>query len=149
MIHIPRKLLIGAIAIGLLLMAGIATLAVTHAVAAVPVHSSSNPPAAHGSLSLPTGKSGVASVHTPGNSPPADQAAIHYVDAHYPGRGQARVLVTEPDVDRGVAVYDVRILAPNGTIYVVHVQQSNNAVLWANQAESQAPTPSDKVQADK
>jgi len=134
--HIPRKLLPGAIAIALLLIAGIAALAATHAVAAVPVYTSGNPPAAHGSLSSPTGKSGVASVHTPGNPPAADKAALHYVDAHYPGSGQARVLETEPDVDRGVAVYDVRILAPNGTIYVVHVQQSNNAVLWANRAES-------------
>jgi hypothetical protein len=147
--HIPRKLLISTIALALVLLAGFAALAATHAVAAVPVYSSGNLPAAHGSLSSPAGKSEVAVVPTAGNPPAADRAAIRYVDAHYPGSGQARVLQTEPDVDRGVAVYDVRIQAPNGTIYVVHVQQSNNAVLWANRAESQVPTPSDKEQADK
>ncbi|MHB1598114.1 MAG: PepSY domain-containing protein [Acidimicrobiales bacterium] len=65
----------------------------------------------------------------------ADQAAVNYVDSHYPGPGAAQLLKTEPDVDRGVAVYDVRVAAPNGTTYVVHVQQSNEAVLFANPAE--------------
>ncbi|GAC1565479.1 MAG: hypothetical protein NVS3B14_03340 [Ktedonobacteraceae bacterium] len=141
--HIPRKLFVGALAFALLLIVGTAALAATHTVAAVPVHSSGNPLAVHGALSSATGKSGVASVHTtPGNPPAADKTAIQYVDTHYPGSGKARVLATEPDVDRGVAVYDVRIQAPNGAIYVVHVQRSNNAVLWANRAENQAPTTS-------
>jgi len=75
--------------------------------------------------------------------PPADKVATQYVVTHYPGKGQARVLETEADIDRGVAVYDVRILAPNGTIFVVHVQRSNNTVLWVNRAESQNLNPQD------
>ena len=71
----------------------------------------------------------------------ADQAAVSYVDSHYPGPGAAHVLKTETDVDRGVAVYDVRVVAPSGTTYVVHVQQSNGAVLFANPAEHQVTPP--------
>jgi hypothetical protein len=78
-----------------------------------------------------------ASVSSPDGSSPADAAAIRYVEAQYPGSGQARVLGTEADHKHGAAVYDVRILAPNGTVSVVHVQQRNNVVLSANQAESQ------------
>ncbi len=72
-----------------------------------------------------------------GNPADAGSTALAYVQAHYPGSGTGQILKTEPDVDRGVAVYDVRTLAPNGTIYVVHVQQSNDAVLWVNTAERQ------------
>jgi hypothetical protein len=75
---------------------------------------------------------------TTGGASGADQAAAHYVDIHYPGAGTARVLKTEPDVERGVPVYDVRILAPDGTTYVVHVRQAGDAVLSANPAEHQA-----------
>ena len=71
----------------------------------------------------------------------ADQAAVNYVDSHYPGPGAARVLKTEPDVERGVRVYDVRVLAPDATTYVVHVRQSNGTVLSANPAEHQAAAP--------
>ncbi len=67
----------------------------------------------------------------------ADAAAIHYVNAHYPGSGQATVQKTEADHEHGIPVYDVRLLAPNGTVYVVHVQQSNTTVLTANRAENQ------------
>ncbi len=70
-----------------------------------------------------------------------DQAAVSYVDSHYPGPGTARALKTEPDVERGVPVCDVRVLAPNGTTYVVHVQQSNDGVLFANPAEQQPVEP--------
>ena len=62
---------------------------------------------------------------------------MNYVKTHYSGHRAARILQTERDVDRGVRVYDVRILAPNGTVYVVHVGQRNNRVLWVNRAESQ------------
>lgn len=75
----------------------------------------------------------------------ADQAAISYVASHYPGPGQARVLATEPDTERGQAVYDVRVLAPDGTVYVVHVSRAGDAVLWADRAESQAAGPSGKA----
>ncbi|MCL4543638.1 MAG: PepSY domain-containing protein [Chloroflexi bacterium] len=85
-----------------------------------------------------------------GNGPTAaDNAAISYVDATYPGSGQASILKTEPDVDRGVAVYDVRVLAPNGTTYVVHIQQSNDTVLWANRAESQSTSSTGGASADQ
>ncbi len=67
----------------------------------------------------------------------ADQAAATFIQARHPGQGSVRVLATEPDVDHGVAVYDVRILGPDGVVYVVQVQRSNNKVLSANRAESQ------------
>ncbi|MHB1469241.1 MAG: PepSY domain-containing protein [Solirubrobacteraceae bacterium] len=70
----------------------------------------------------------------------AERTAVHYVDSHHSGRGSARVLAAEPDVDRGVPVFDVRVLAPNGATYVVHVARSNDAVLYANLAENQAAT---------
>ena len=71
----------------------------------------------------------------------ADHAALNYVDSHHPGPGTADVLKTEPDVDRGVPIYDVRVVAPNGTTDVVHVQQSNDALLFANPAEQQLTPP--------
>jgi hypothetical protein len=75
----------------------------------------------------------------------ADQATVSYLTSHYPGSGTARVLATERDHDRGQAVYDVRALAPDGTVYVVHVSQASGAVLWTSRAESQTagttPTP--------
>lgn len=64
-------------------------------------------------------------------------AALAYVTTTYPGNGTARVQKTEPDVDGGVAVFDVRVLAPNGTIYVAQVAQSSNALLWVHPAEHQ------------
>jgi hypothetical protein len=78
---------------------------------------------------------------TAGGASGADQAALSYVDSHYPGAGTAQVLKTEPDVERGVPVYDVRVLAPDGTTYVVHVRQVGDAVLSANPAEQQASAP--------
>lgn len=68
----------------------------------------------------------------------ADRTAIAYVRARHRGSCRARVLHTEPDVERGVRVFDVRTVAPNGTVYVVHVKRSNDHVLWANRAENQA-----------
>jgi hypothetical protein len=82
----------------------------------------------------------LAAVSAPGGGS-ADQAAVNYVDSHHPGPGAAQLLKTEPDVDRGVPVYDVRVVAPNGTAYVVHVQQSNDAVLFTNPAEHQVTPP--------
>lgn len=106
---------IGGIAIGLVVVAVIGAVLVSHASA--------------------TAKTPGA---TPAGSPStADNVAIHYVDTHYAGKGQVRVLQTEADVERGVPAYDVRILAPDGSVYVVHIQRSTNAVLWANRAENQ------------
>lgn len=67
----------------------------------------------------------------------ADRAATAYVRTRHPGPGGIRVLATEPDTERGVAVYDVRVLAPDRAIYVVHVQRATGRVLWANAAENQ------------
>ncbi len=45
---------------------------------------------------------------TTGGAAGADQAAVDHVDRHYSGPLAARVLGTEPDLDRGVPVYDGR-----------------------------------------
>ncbi len=83
----------------------------------------------------------VATDHALGGVSGADQAAVSYVDTNYPGSGVANLLTTSADTEAGVPVYDVRIVAPNGSTYVVHVQQSNDAVLSANLAENQVTTP--------
>ncbi|MHB1712886.1 MAG: hypothetical protein ACYCV7_16070 [Acidimicrobiales bacterium] len=83
----------------------------------------------------------LAAANGPAGAAGADQAAVSYVNANYPGSGTANVLVTSPDVEHGVPVYDIRIVAPSGTTYVVHVQRSNDAVLSANLAETQVTTP--------
>ncbi len=78
---------------------------------------------------------------TAGGASGADQVAVNYVDTHYPGAGTAQVLKTEPDIERGVPVYDVRVLAPDGTTYAVHVRQAGDAALSASPAEHQANAP--------
>lgn len=78
---------------------------------------------------------------TTGGPAGADQAALRYFARHDPGPGTAQVQKTEPDVERGVPVYDVRVLAQNGTTYVVHVRQSNDTVFSANPAEHQTTAP--------
>jgi uncharacterized membrane protein YkoI len=67
----------------------------------------------------------------------ADQAALAYVDARFPGSRPAQVLRTEADVEHGVPVYDVRVLAPDGTVIVVHVDRSSGTVISAAPAEHQ------------
>ncbi len=76
----------------------------------------------------------------------ADQAALTYVSAHYAGSGTASVLKTEADTEKGVPVFDVRVLAPNGTVYVAHVNRSTDVVISVNPAEvvpviTATPTP--------
>ncbi|HET8991271.1 MAG TPA: hypothetical protein VFN59_09260 [Acidimicrobiales bacterium] len=61
----------------------------------------------------------------------ADQAAVAYVEATYPGSSVASVLSTTADTVAGVAVYDVSVTAPAGGTYLVQVQQSNDAILSA------------------
>src|SRR5579875_2085036 len=58
----------------------------------------------------------------------ADQAAVAYVQRHYRGDGLVRVLATEPDVERGRAVYDVRLTAPDHVTYVAHVSRATDVV---------------------
>jgi hypothetical protein len=95
--------------------------------------------AANGS---PSTQALVAHVSQPSPAGPAaaDRAAISYAKAHYPGSTAARVLATEPDTERGRAVYDVRVLAPNGAVYVAHVSRAGSSVLWASKAEAQTAT---------
>ncbi|MHB8393098.1 MAG: hypothetical protein ACYDC5_01035 [Candidatus Dormibacteria bacterium] len=54
------------------------------------------------------------------------------------------MIKTEADVEQGQCVFDVRTLAPDGTIWVVHVSRSsvaaNETVLSASLAELSAPT---------
>lgn len=106
--------------------------------------------AAGGATGIMTGSptSNTISNVTLGQSSPAqaEAAAITYVKVHNAGAGQTRVLKVEADTESGVPVYDIRILAPNGTLYVVHVQRSNDSVLAESVAETQssklAPKPS-------
>ncbi|MHB1726226.1 MAG: hypothetical protein ACYCVS_12920, partial [Acidimicrobiales bacterium] len=93
------------------------------------------------SAQAPTASIRLSAASAPGGTAGADQAAVSYVESHYPGSGAANVLVTSPDVEHGVPVYDIRIVAPSGATYVVHVQQSNDVVLSANLAEKQVTTP--------
>ncbi len=69
----------------------------------------------------------------------ADTAALSWVDVHAGGTGPAGVVKTEADVEKGVCVFDVRTMAPNGTIWVVQVRRSavaaSEVVLSANLAE--------------
>ncbi len=65
-----------------------------------------------------------------------------YVDQHYPGSGTAQVLKNEADHEHGIAVFDVRIKAPNGAIYSVTVQTSNDQVMSAQAPSGSGALPS-------
>ena len=67
----------------------------------------------------------------------AQQAALSYVSQNYPGNGTAKILKTENDTEHGVPVFDIKVLAPNGLVYVVQVNQSSNQVISAHLAENQ------------
>ncbi|HQT99093.1 MAG TPA: hypothetical protein PLG60_01160 [Acidimicrobiales bacterium] len=93
-----------------------------------------------------TGHRSIAPLHVraadnTGNSASADQAAVSFVDATYPGAGVASVLSTTASTSGGLATYDVTITAPNGTTYDVQVQQSSDAVLLANPITPTTTTP--------
>ena len=74
---------------------------------------------------------------TNANLTQADQAAITYVNNHHPGNGTSKILKVENDTENGTAVFDIKVLAPNGTVYVVQVSQSNDTVISAHPAENQ------------
>lgn len=74
---------------------------------------------------------------TNANLTQAEQAAITYVNDHYPGNGTSKILKVENDTENGTAVFDIKVLAPNGTVYVVQVSQSTDAVISAHPAENQ------------
>lgn len=83
----------------------------------------------------------VSAADSTGNAASADQAAITYADAQYPGSGVATVLSTTSDTIGGVAIYDVTLSAPNGSKYEVQVQQSNDVVLSADPIAPPVTTP--------
>jgi hypothetical protein len=74
---------------------------------------------------------------TNANLTQAEQAAITYVNDHYPGNGTSKILKVENDTENGTAVFDIKVLAPNGTVYVVQVSQSTDTVISAHPAENQ------------
>lgn len=76
-------------------------------------------------------------------------AAINYANAHYGGSGKTTILKIEADTEAhgGTTtheVFDIRLQAPNGSIYVVHVlrNENNDSVWWSNLAENQSTTSS-------
>ena len=74
---------------------------------------------------------------TNANLTQAEQAAIPYVNDLYPGIGTSKILKVENDTENGTAVFDIKVLAPNGTVYVVQVSQSTDTVISAHPAENQ------------
>lgn len=77
-----------------------------------------------------------------GNMTAAEQAAVSYVNSHYAGNGTAKILKVENDTEHSVAVFDIKVLAPNESVYVVQVSQSTNQVISAHLAENQNITKS-------
>ncbi|MCL6090383.1 MAG: hypothetical protein M1393_05020 [Candidatus Thermoplasmatota archaeon] len=67
----------------------------------------------------------------------AENVTLSYVDTHYAGNGTAKILKVESDTENGTAVFDINVLAPNGMVYVVHVDKANNTVMSAHLAENQ------------
>lgn len=70
----------------------------------------------------------------------ADQAALAYANANYTGSGTASVVKTESDTEKGVAVFDVSVLAPNASTYTVVVRASDGTVVSSKLAETHAST---------
>lgn len=102
-------------------------------------------PAAPGQVAL-SGQSNYPATHvacSSGHPNVADQSAIIWVDQNQAGSGQAAILKTEADVDHGVCVFDIRVAAPNGTVWVVHVKRLSNPAaevpLWETKTENQTP----------
>lgn len=72
-------------------------------------------------------------------------AATTYAASHHPGSGTTTVLAVEADTEyHGGAVahrvFDIRLRAPNGTVYVEHVlrNESSDSVWWESVAENQS-----------
>lgn len=67
----------------------------------------------------------------------AAQAAINWADTNQGGAGlpAATVIKVEADTEKGVPVYDVRVKAPNGTIWEVTVARASLQVLGETRAE--------------
>ncbi|MDA8393132.1 MAG: hypothetical protein M0Z87_10155 [Actinomycetota bacterium] len=95
---------------------------------------------------VPAFASTTATTYTCSSPGVADEctAATNYASSHHPGSGTATVLKVEADTEYhggSVArrVFDIRVKAPNGTIYVEHVlrNESSDSVWWESVAESQ------------
>ena len=57
----------------------------------------------------------------------ADQAAIAWAEANAAGSGTAKVLETEPEKEN--MVYEIKVLAPNGSIYEINVGMVTGKVI--------------------
>lgn len=66
----------------------------------------------------------------------AEQAALGYLTAHYPGTGTATLLAAHAGSEHGQAVYEVRATAPDGKTYEVYVSQASGAVLSSGREDS-------------
>ena len=71
-------------------------------------------------------------------------AATTYAASHHPGSGTTTVLAVEADTEYhggtvAHRVFDIRLKAPNGTVYVEHVlrNESSDSVWWEGVAENQ------------
>lgn len=96
--------------------------------------------AASGASSAPSSPVAVTAISaaTPATGQPrAEQAALAYLSAHYPGSGTARVLSTQADREHGQAVYEITAVAPDGGIYEVYVSQATDTVLSAGREDSE------------
>lgn len=107
--------------------------------AALSVLASAGPAFASGTSTLTCSSTGV-----------ADECATAtaYASSHHPGSGQTTVLAVEADTELHggsvpQSVFDIRVKAPNGTIYVEHVlrSESSDSVWWESVAEGQNPPP--------
>lgn len=72
----------------------------------------------------------------------AAQAAVNWADTNQGGAGlpAASVLKVEADTENGVPVFDVRVKAPNGSVWDITVSRASLQVLRASQ-ESSGTTP--------
>ena len=66
----------------------------------------------------------------------ADLVALNYANANYKGQGIASIIKNEADSEKGIPVYDIKTLAPNGNIYIIHILRSNNSVLSSSISEN-------------
>lgn len=66
----------------------------------------------------------------------AEQAALTYLTAKYPGTGTALVLSTHLSEEHGQAAYEVKAIAPDGKTYEVYVSKASGTVLKASRDDS-------------
>ena len=66
----------------------------------------------------------------------ADQAAIAWAEANAAGSGTAKVLETEPEKEN--MVYEIKVLAPNGSIYEINVGMVTGKVISGHLTQQQS-----------